>query len=179
MTAAPEFSRPVRLDQVGAGESTLAISAEPAERAALARRFDLIAIDRLEAQFRLRRDAIGILASGSVTGDVVQACVATGAPVSDTIDEPFLIRFLPETEAGDADEIELSDDDCDTVFYAGGAIDLGEAAAETLALALDPYPRVPDADAQLRAAGVLREEEAGPFGPLAGLRDKLAGRRGD
>ena len=52
------------------------------------------------------------------------------------------------------DEIELSEDDCDTVFYTGGAIDLGEAAAETLALALDPFPRSPGAAAALREAGV-------------------------
>jgi uncharacterized protein YutE (UPF0331/DUF86 family) len=61
----------------------------------------------------------------------------------------------------------------DTVFYSGGAIDLGEAAAETLALALDPFPRSPAAAAALKEAGVLSEEEAGPFGALAGLRDKL------
>ncbi|NWN13490.1 hypothetical protein GY655_27460, partial [Escherichia coli] len=66
------------------------------------------------------------------------------------------------------------------VFYSGGAIDLGEAAAETLALALDPYPRSPAAEAALRDAGVISEEEAtrlaeesGPFGGLAGLRGKL------
>ena len=54
-----------------------------------------------------------------------------------------------------------------------GSVDLGEAAAETMALALDPYPRAPEAPNVLREAGVLSEEEAGPFGALAGLRDKL------
>ena len=55
------------------------------------------------------------------------------------------------------------------------ATDLG-AVAETLALSLDPFPRAPDADAVLRAAGVLSEDEAvtGPFAALKGLKDKLS-----
>ena len=65
------------------------------------------------------------------------------------------------------------------VPYDGGAIDLGETAAETMALALDPFPRGPGAEAALKAAGVISEEEAGPFGALAGLKDKLAGRLGE
>ena len=55
-----------------------------------------------------------------------------------------------------------------------GAIDLGEAAAETLLLALDPYPRAPNADAVLREAGVKpegeEEREPGPFAALAALK---------
>ena len=51
-----------------------------------------------------------------------------------------------------------------------------EAVAETLSLNLDPYPRAPEADAVLRAAGVRREggeEKENPFAALAGLKDKL------
>ena len=73
------------------------------------------------------------------------------------------------------DEVELSEDECDIVFYEGGSIDLGEAAAETLALTLDPFPRSPGAAQALKEAGVISEEEAGPFGALAALRDKLKG----
>jgi uncharacterized protein YutE (UPF0331/DUF86 family) len=62
--------------------------------------------------------------------------------------------------------------------YDGGAmIDLGEVAAETMALALDPFPRGPDAESALKAAGVISEEEAKPLGALAGLKDKLAGKQ--
>ncbi|MBN9990995.1 hypothetical protein JND45_16805, partial [Listeria monocytogenes] len=62
----------------------------------------------------------------------------------------------------------------DTMPYDGAAIDLGEAAAETMALALDPFPRGPNAAAALRAAGVISEEEAKPAGALAGLKGLLA-----
>ena len=64
----------------------------------------------------------------------------------------------------------------DTIEIEGGAIDLGEAAAETMALALDPFPRSPNAAAALKKAGVISEEEAGPFGALAGLKAKLEGK---
>lgn len=42
----PEFSRPERLDAIGAGDRAVHIIADADERAALARRFDLIAVDR-------------------------------------------------------------------------------------------------------------------------------------
>ena len=176
----PEFSRPHRLDQIGAGESEVRVSAEPEERAALALRFALPAIDRLEADFTLRRDAIGVLARGHLSAEVVQSCVVTEEPIPAPIEEDFAIRFLPEGDGAGDDEIELSEDECDTVFYTGSAIDLGEAAAETLALALDPFPRSPAAAAALKEAGVISEEEAqrlaeesGPFGGLAALKNKL------
>ena len=171
--SAPEFSRPWRLDQIGAGDTTTSVTAEPEELAALARRFGLIAIDRIEARYTLRGDAQGVIARGTLLAAVTQACVVTGDPVPATIAEDFAIRFVPEPDDASADEIELDAGEMDTVFYSGGAIDLGEAAAETLALALDPYPRSPAATAALREAGVLSEEEAGPFGALAGLKDKL------
>jgi hypothetical protein len=47
---------------------------------------------------------------------------------------------------------------------------------KTLALCVNPYPRSAEADATLRQAGVLSEEDAaeqsGPFAALAALRTK-------
>jgi len=169
---APEFARPQRLDQIGAGESQVSVEADAAEREALAARFDLQSIDRLEADYRLKRSAGGVRATGQLRAEVVQSCVATGDPVPARIDEAFDIRFLPESES--VEEIELSEEECDTVFFTGSAIDLGEAAAETLALALDPFPRSPRADEVLKRAGVVGEDEVeaveeGPASPFAGL----------
>jgi len=168
----PEFARPLRLDAIGEREQTIAIAAAAAERAALAKRFGLIAIATLTADFTVRREAAGIMARGHVAAAVTQTCAVTEASLPTTIEDDVAIRFLPADSAA-GEEIELGETECDTMFYEGGAIDLGEAAAETMALALDPYPRAPDAEAVLRAAGVLREEEAGPFGALAGLKAKL------
>ena len=172
----PEFSRPHRLDQIGSGESRRSIAAEPEERAALATRFGLAALDRLAASYALRRDAGGVVARGHLSGTATQRCVVTGDPVPATVEEDFALRFLPEPGASDEEEVELSDEELDTIFFEGGAIDLGEAAAETLALALDPFPRSPRAAAVLREAGVASEEDAAPLSPLAAaLKDKLGG----
>lgn len=172
--SAPEFSRPVRADTLGEEPRRLGIEADASERAALARRFGLIAIDRLAAKFALSRKASEIAMRGTVSAAVTQACVASGEPVEAAIEAPFDILFRPQPSVGDdAEEIELDEGELDVVFYDGAAVDAGEAVAETLAIALDPYPRAPGAEAALKAAGVKDEEEAGPFAALAGLRDKL------
>jgi uncharacterized metal-binding protein YceD (DUF177 family) len=90
--------------------------------------------------------------------------------VSEHVDESFEILFVPAPNDGRPDEeIELGEEECDTVFYEGGAIDLGSAVADSLALSIDPYPRSAGAEDALREAGVMSEAEAGPFGALAKL----------
>lgn len=179
MSDAPEFARPQRVDTIGDAPHHIDIAANADERAALARRFGLVAIARLDGAFDIGRERGAIIARGRVTATVTQACIATGDPLPATVDETVVLRFIPDAaiEASPDDEIELDAEDCDTIVYTGSAVDLGEAAAETMMLALDPYPRGPDAEAVLRAAGVKREDDAatGPFGALAGLRDKLGG----
>ncbi len=168
-----EFSRLERLDTIGGEDRTVTVAAEADERAALARRFDLLGIERLEGDFTVRRDPAGVLVRGTVRAAVAQSCSVTGDPLHATITEPVALRFVAPGADGD-DEVELGSDSIDTVELEGGGVDLGEVAAETMALALDPFPRSPRAEAVLRAAGVLSEEEAGPFGALAGLKAKLA-----
>lgn len=168
---APEFSRVVRIDQLGRHADRVTIVADEAERAALAARFGLASLDRLEAGYALAGEAGAIMARGRVRATLAQPCVATGVAVPEEIDAPFILRFVPET-AADAEEIELDADDCDTIGYSGEAIDMGEAVAETMALAMQPYPRAPDADRILREAGVLTEEQASPFAALMALKDK-------
>jgi uncharacterized metal-binding protein YceD (DUF177 family) len=170
----PEFSRPVRLDTIGTARREMEVEADEAERQALARRFGIASIESLRASLSVTRNGDDVKASGRLKAEVVQSCVVTEAPVPARVDEPFDILFRPQPAVGGAEEeIELDEGDMDVVFYDGGAIDIGEAVAETLSLSLDPYPRAPDADAVLKAAGVKSEEEAGAFGALAALRDKL------
>jgi uncharacterized metal-binding protein YceD (DUF177 family) len=174
MSEQPEFSRPVRLDTLGAEPRALAIEASEAERAALADRFGLVAIARLTAELALTRTGETAVAQGRLQAAVTQSCVASAEPVEAEVDEPFRILFAPSpTTEGGEEEIELSEADCDVVFYEGARIDVGEAVAETLSLSLDPWPRAPGAEALLEQAGVKSEEQAGPFAALAALKDKL------
>ncbi|WP_404712761.1 YceD family protein [Sphingomonas sp. MMS24-J13] len=168
----PEFSRPVRLDTLGDGVRHIAIEANADERMALARRFGLLAIERMDAEADLHNTNGAVHASGRLRAAVTQACVASGEPIAAIVDEPFELKFMPEGSATE-DEIELDEDDLDIIGFAGGAIDLGEAAAQTLSLALDPFPRAPNAAQVLREAGVVDEQDVGPFAVLKGLKDKL------
>lgn len=149
--------------------------ANEAEREAIAKRLGLLGLERFEANVTLSKDGQKIDATGQVRAKVTQACVATGDPVASTIDEPFALRFLPEPDVDADEEIELGEDELDVIFHDGTTIALGDALADTLALALDPYPRSPEAEDHLKEAGVLSEEEAGPFGALADLKRKMEG----
>lgn len=174
----PEFSRPIRIDTLGEAPRHVEIEAGDAERAALAERFGLVSIDSLAASADVSRSGDAVTARGSLKGAVVQSCVASGDPVPEAVTEDFEIHFRPPPETGSADdEVELGEAELDVVFYDGAAIDLGEAVAESLSLALNPYPRSPAAEAALREAGVKSEEEAraesSPFAVLKGLKDKL------
>ena len=170
----PEFSRRIRSDTLGPTPRTIRIAAEPAELTALARRFGLAALNSLEAEVHLHRANPDIVVEGRLDADLVQSCVVTDVDVPAAVAETFTIRFRPEPADGAAaEEVELGEDELDVMFYDGAMIDVGEAVAQTLALNLDPYPRAPDAADALREAGVLDEGAAGPFGALAGLKEKL------
>jgi len=170
-----DFARRLPLDQIRDGDR-VDLTADEQECAAIARRLGLLSLDRLEAHAVLSRDGQKVRAIGRLKAAVEQACVATGVSVPAHIDEPFELSFMPEPKLGGPDdEIELSPADLDTIFHDGSAIDLGEAITDTLALALDPYPRSAEADSALKEAGVISEEEAGPFAALAALKAKLGG----
>jgi uncharacterized metal-binding protein YceD (DUF177 family) len=171
----PEFSRTYRLDSLG-GLKTLEIEASADERAALAQRFGLQDVAELKAQATVTPVAAGIEVAGHMKGRATQSCVVTGGPVPAFVSQNFAVRFVAPDATPEAEEIELNAEDCDIMEHDGQAIDIGEAVAQTLGLALDPYPRSANAEARLREAGVLAEGEAGPFGALAALRDKLQGK---
>lgn len=168
----PEFSRIVRMHEMGDGRRERSISAEEAELAALSRRFGLRALNGLSADLHVIPEAGGCRVEGRLTADLVQACVATDEDVPARVEVPVAVRYVRGLdEDGELmDELELSEDDCDLLALENERVDLGETVAQTLALNLDPYPRVAGADEKLRALGVLTEEEAGPFAALKGLK---------
>lgn len=168
-----EFSRFVEADSVGTHRMERRIAANPEERAALAKRFDLIGIDRLEASFSLKRAGTGVIhVSGAVEAEVTQACVITLAPVPAKIAESFSADFADEDRRRPADEELAFDADDPPEPIRNGHIDLGELAAEQLALALDPYPRAPGAaiPAQFTPDDAVEEIEEQPVNPFSILK---------
>jgi uncharacterized metal-binding protein YceD (DUF177 family) len=135
---ASEFSRPVDVTRLGATEASYDIAADETERTALARRFELLSLDRFVALVKLRRVVGGMVRlDASLSADLVQADVATLDPVASHLEDSFTVLFSEKvTDAGaldpDAEPVEPLID---------GRIDIGETVAQQLSLAIDPYPR--------------------------------------
>ncbi len=171
----PEFSRPFDVRQCDG--RTITLTANETECAALAARFDLVRIDRLEASVALDANGQTIAAKGTVEADLVQRCAISAEDLPAAILDDFELRFVPagRTFAPD-EELEIDADDCDEIEYNGTAIDVGEAVAQSLALAIDPFATGPEADA---ARSLFKTEEASPFAVLAGLKTGADKKRED
>ena len=164
---APEFFRPIDVRQVTPKPTK--VSATEAERKALARRFGLVAIDRLQATVKIEREGEALAARGRLSAAIVQSCAVSGEDLPVTIDEPLALRFVPAAQP-EAEEIELAETDLDEIPFEGDVIDLGEAVAQSLALAIDPYATGPEAERVRKEAGLSDEAASGPFAALAALR---------
>ncbi|MFN4282655.1 MAG: YceD family protein [Alphaproteobacteria bacterium] len=145
----PEFSRRLPVHRGVEPVQSFAYEANADERAALAKRFGIIAIDSFAAEGTLATLDGGRRASlrGRVRAHVVQSCVVTLEPVGADIDESFALDFADDAAVAAIEkELELDPEAADPPDpLEGEAVDVGEAAAEQLALALDPYPRAPGA----------------------------------
>lgn len=167
MTGAPEFSRPVGLTQLGREPLTRQIEATPAERTALAARFGLISLDRLSATVTLRREAGAmILLEARFAAEFAQECTVTLEPVPGAVEESFALRYGPPDLAEATPEAGVDEPAFEPL--ATDTIDIGEAVAQELSLALPLSPRLPEADQAL--SGIAAEEPpAGPFAVLGRL----------
>lgn len=172
---APEFSRPIDIDRVGNTEVTHDIVATPEECAALAQRFNLLGIAKLEARIRLRRARGGSILrlAAAVVADATQACVVTLEPVAAHVETEFTVLYGEGGAGGEGIEID-PDSEATLEPWPEGRLDLGEAVAQEFALALEPYPRAPGV--ALDAAWTAGEdpadapEKVNPFAVLGKLR---------
>ncbi len=156
---------------------SLELIASADERAELATRLGVQEINELTATMHVVREQGGAAyrVEGRLHALLVQTCVVTLQPLEAAIDEPILVRFT-QSDDGEADDIDwdlLPDDEDMPESIVDGAIDLGELAAEQLALEIDPFPRTPGVPYQDHSSDEGDNEE-NPFSALATLRDKLS-----
>ena len=146
------------------------IKASPAECAALAQRFGLVRIKHLSARITLTRDGPTVRAAGRINADIVQSCAVSAEDLPVRIHEPVALHFVPanSTPATDA-EVELAAEQLDQIEMDGHQFDLGEALAQGLALAIDPYAEGPGAEDARAQAGMLDPSDVGPFAMLKKL----------
>lgn len=167
-TSGPEFSRPFDVRQLD--HKAVRLVANQSERTALAKRFDLVRIDRLEAEVVLERDGQALNANGTLSADIVQSCAVSAEDLPVAVREDLAFRFVPAASGHRPDEeVELEADELDEIEFSGTSVDLGEAVAQSLALAIDPFATGPEAE---EARRLLEDGSASPFAALAALKNK-------
>jgi len=174
-TASPphEFSRVVSIARLAADGVVHRITANEAEREALARRFGIVALEHFAAEIRLAREAAGgIRLEAEIEAALVQDCVVTLEPFASSLLDRASIVYRRRSAIDDA-ALDAAGDDVEPLD--GDEIDIGEAAAQQLSLALDPFPRSPAAALpEVLPAGEDKSEDAvpHPFAELAKLVKK-------
>ena len=152
------------------------VSPTAKERAALAAQLGVSTVDALDVTLHAVKFRGGIRVTGRLTAAVTQPSVVTLEPVAQEIAEPIDRIFLPGGEkdfAGPANAeifVDLEGEDVPDHFD-GPEADLSDLIAETLALAIDLYPRGPGEtldDLGLKPEGL----DDHPFAALKALKPK-------
>jgi uncharacterized metal-binding protein YceD (DUF177 family) len=112
--------------------------------------------------------------TGQVRARIGQTCVVTLEPMESDIDEPVDLTFAPPEQIPELSDLVDNAAESDTEIpdppepIENGIIDLGRVATDALYLAVDPYPRKPDAvfEPLVEAA----DPEDHPFAALKALK---------
>lgn len=141
----PELSRPIVVAALKPAGETRRVTATAEEAAALARRLGVEAVRDFAAEVTLKPRAKGqVVLRGWLRATVGRLCVVTLEPLDEVVDERLAATFLPAERATGA-ELSFEAEGEDEEPYEGQGFDLGEYLAQTLAVALDPWPRAPGA----------------------------------
>lgn len=160
--SAPEFSHVIDLRQIT--DQPVVLEPDEAARRRLAGRFGIPAINAMRAELLLCLEGTAVEAKGRLTAKIIQSCAISGDDFPVSIDELVALRFVPARQTLVPDEeLEISADDCDEIEYEGSAFDLGEAVAQSLALAIDPFAEGPNADKARKEHQLGGEVASGPL----------------
>ncbi len=111
---------------------------------------------------------------GRVRARIGQTCVVTLDPIENDIDEPIDLIFAPPEQIPEMADLveEAAESDVEIPDppepIENGVIDLGRVATDALYLAVDPYPRKPDA--VFEPPVVAEDPEDHPFAALKALQ---------
>ena len=172
----PPLTRRVRVSEIE-DDVAKTIALTEAERGAIVDLLDLVALEDLGFDYRLRWGGGGrVHLSGRLKANATQTCVVTLEPVPASIDVPVELEFWPHALV---EELEKKAED---PSHAGlvdwpeaivdDTIDLGPVVYETFATSLDPYPKKEGASFQWsQGAAAPEASESSPFAALKQLKE--------
>lgn len=164
-----ELMRVVNLERIYNDKAYYVVIASKEECERLAKRFNLVAVESLEARYEIdpaKTSRGGYHLRGKLHGAVVQSCVVTLAPVREAVDTDIDLQVVDKRyEDLDPLDPELEED---FEYSIQDEIDLGEITAQYLSLSLNPYPRAPDVDAN-KVLGEFQDKK-NPFAVLEKLK---------
>ena len=136
----------------------------PADLLALAERFGWVSVDNVASELCIRKVAQDCWdVTGHITGQIVQSCIVTGAPVPENIDFHIEERYVRTAEQ--SNQVEVGLDGVEPIK--NGLIDIGELAMQSLGLAATAWPRV---DVAPSCYSVGEQELDHPFARLSALK---------
>lgn len=170
------LSRTVRVDDIRDGASG-EIAVTKTETDAIAGMLDLVALEGLTFNYRLDHGGGGrVHLTGRLHANVTQTCVVSLDPVEANLDVPVEVEFWPVSLI---DELERSTEEPGNPglldwpeAVVDGRIDLGPVIYETVATALEPYPKREGVsfDWSQGPSEEAGSAKSGPFAALAALK---------
>lgn len=158
-----------RVNEIPRAGLSASHTADADTRAAVAADLSIPALHALEVSYKIvPQDEGRYRVSGEVTAELELACVVTLEPVMQRLDEPIDVAFWPDAlpQLSDVDFDPLTDPDIEPIE--NGRLDLGRIVMETIASAIDLYPRAQDAE--LEASEARGGGDESPFAALAQLK---------
>ena len=168
MSEADIWVVPLGLGEFTVAPKTLELDASTDVCAAIARRFNLVALKTLNAKLILTRWFDGGQIDGHWTAQVTQTCGVSLEDFDSSLKGKFQVRLVPESSphAPDPDQEDVAldleaDDPPDVVTEQ--TVNLAQYVLEDLSLSIDPFPRRP-------GAVFVAPEPAAELSPFAVLR---------
>jgi uncharacterized metal-binding protein YceD (DUF177 family) len=152
MITADPWSVPVVVAQLPDTGLHRDIEADPAARASMAEVAGLREVLSASASLDVTPKNGGrVHVTGHVRARIGQTCVVTLDPIENNIDEPIDLVFAPPEQIPQLSDLVDDAAESDTEIpdppepIVNGVIDLGRLVTDAVFLAVDPYPRRPDA----------------------------------
>ena len=181
-----EWSHFFDIDDLQKIPTKLNIEASEEERADLARRFDVVSIEKATATLEISNAGGHVIhVQGKFNCDITQNCVVTLDPVETKLSEPVEGWFADkDTAVSFANakkerevakthaEVEILDESEDPEPVVEGRIDLGELVAQHMSLAIPAYPHKEGVEYEVNDENLTLDEKS-PLrkNPFEALKD--------